>query len=445
MKNDGGVVTANICDEVGTTVSAKEMTMYPYNVSMNNRVLLVADHRNVYVNIFNSMNRKVNSDTYHADLSKSTTGIEMMFDICDSSLNPSKAKSNYVFKNDVPKPRITATCVTDHLILIAKEDNEVVFFSYPNITRLNQVFLQTNIPKSILANCDKTTYCFTDQDNSLHFYDINGNSDSTIALRPKANEPKICNAWAIKWSIDNPSKCVVLTESKIHEIAFLQQPLVYERLTPHNYVHLIKYSNVEVELVNVIEIMKEPYSRPSIIKIVSRQMEDAETELNNNQSAVNTILSVEPPQNDKDLLKVLGSYALKTQDFPTAIRAFVELDDYLGISFTEKISSQEVSILREAEVLSFNGFLKKAEQKYLIANRYDLAIRMYIDAGDLKSAINLFDKDKVEGTTGREISLIIADYLFQNGNFVDASKVSFEKRKGVTFVSVVYMILMNSN
>ena len=427
-ENAPGSTFANICDEVGTVISSKEMIIQPDHVSMNNRIMVVTDHRNIYMNIFNSMNRKVDKPTYHSNLYKCSNDTERMFDIHDTSMNPSKPKSTYELKDEEIYPKITATVVTHDLIIVAKENNEVEFFTYPNISRLNKVLLQVNNPKMIEVNCDCTKLCFIDEDELLYIYNVERRAvDSKVTIVPCF--PQLQDSvWAMKWSSDHPSKCVVHMKGKIQEVCFHNEEVVkHEFRAPSNMLYLMHYSNLEMRLVNLDEVVNNPLSMPldNIITIPTKELQDAEAALGKEFQDGDLTSKLQSYNYDKDVLKVIGKKLLERGAFSNALQAFVQSDDYLSVSFAERISTlPQDSLLQEATIMNFNGKLRLAEAKYLEINRSDLAIRMYIDSNDFDNARRLLDKEGVEHIDAlREFNLLLAEYLFSQKNYADAFKV----------------------
>lgn len=422
-----GFTSANICDDIGTVVSAKEIPIEPNQVSINNRVLVVTDYRNVYMYIFNSMTQKVDLPTFHSDLYRNANGMERMFDIHDSSINPSKPKSTYVINKEEISPRITAVLVTRDLILVSKESNEVVFFTYPNITRLNQVLLQTNVPRTIQTNCDFTKFSFTDADEALHIYDIR-NADSKITLSPQLYDHNLHSVWAVKWSVDDPFKCVILEHKKITELHCHHQIVEqYEHLIQSDHLYLMHYSNLETKLANLYEIMLNPLFSPqlgsSLVHIPAKDVKDVESQ---KEEFYFEEASMKASNVNKDILKVIGRKSLAKRDFSSAIRAFVQSKDYHSITFTDRISSQQQeSLLQEAEIMMFNGRFKQAEELYLGKKRYDLATRMYINTGDWTNAMRLLEMGKFEGNALHELYTTVAENLFNQRQYAEAFTVRF--------------------
>ena len=437
------VITASICDEIGNVISSIELPIQPDNVSVNNRVLVVADHRNVYLNIFNSMNKKLGKSTFQSHFYQNLNRTERLFDLHDASINPAKLKSTYIVNTDEITPRITALHVTPDLILVAKENNEVVFFTYPNITRLNQVFLNSNIPKTIQSNCDFTKFSFTDEDESLYIYNTHTFSDSkiTLSLIFDSSNSNLSNVWDVKWSADDPFKCCILEQGKIQELHIDDQIVQNEEcLIQNDNLYLIHYSNLNIKLVNLSDLVRNLPLSPqlNIVDIATKCSKDVDESVKQ-ENFLEAELKPSSYDRNKSLLKLFGAKFLDMQDFSRALWAFVQSGDYLSISFTEKISSNEDGFsYQEAEVMKFNGHFKQAEEKYLGSHRYDLATQMYIDAGEWNDAIRLIDMGKISGNANVNLCSTIADSLFNQRQFAKAFLVRLSK-KTILFLAIYYL------
>ncbi len=406
------------CDEVGSIWSTKKLKIHPDHVSMSDNFAVVSDHRNVYVFTFNS-------STFHSYPPSYSGGMERMFDVNDKSLHPSKAHSVYNVNNETGDPKITAICTTATLGLFAKEDNQILIYSFPNITKLNQITLECGIPQMIKGNSDSTKFSIIDVDNTFQILNLETRSNSEVGVRSYLKPSGVDHAWAMGWSADDPNSCVILDEDSVYEIDLLGENMNKVEILPHTNGYLFDYSNLEITLVLLDDILLHPHSMSDYcaINLPSKALEDARQMMMKEES---NFLSRLSRSSHKQLWKLLAHQSLEKLDFHTAELAFVLCEDYNGVSLTEKMSSLKGEDMKRAEILKFLGRYIEAEEKYLDIDRLDLAIQMNIDTGDWTRVRSLVDQSKLSDDALCAIWSKMAEAFADQRQYDVAAEVNFD-------------------
>ena len=266
-----------ICDEAGTVWSTKELRIHPDHISMTDNFIMLSDHTNVYIYIFNSVGGE-NCNSSQSTFPKNSGGIERMFDINDKSLHPSKAQSIYEVNNEITDPVITALCVTSTMGIIAREDNEMFVYSLPSITKINQIFLDSRVPKMIEANCDFTKLGVIDSENTFQIYNLGQKPTSELGIKshPLVSS-SVDHTWAMKWSADDPNSCVIMNEDNVLEIQVEGERIDKFELLLRTNGYLMDYSNLEITLVFLNDIILRPHmmSDYCTLSLPSKTLENA--------------------------------------------------------------------------------------------------------------------------------------------------------------------------
>lgn len=414
-----------VCDEVGTVWSTKILKIHPDHVSMNDRLMVVSDHRNVYLYIFDSLNQLQHS-SFNPSQSRFSNGMERMFDIHDKSIHPSKANGAYEINNDTSDPSITAICATPSFCLIGLEDNHIILFSLPNITRLNKISIECNIPKVIEVNCNCTKFSVVDYVNTFQIFDLEKRPLSKIGVKSYLQSSSVQHVWAMKWSREDPYVIVVLDKGTLVEINLSVQIEMHVILAPCDG-YLMGFSNLEVALVLLDEIMLRPYevSKYCILTVPSKSLEDARIALTIETNNKEEVLSKFSHTSKKHLWTILGNQALEILDFVVAEQAFVLSENYAGLLLIERISLINDQELQRAEVLKFIGRFQDAEKKYLDLNRPDLAIQMAINSGEWLRAKSLMIRDGFGDSLIHEAWSSMAENCVYQNKYEIAAEVSF--------------------
>ena len=399
-----------VCDEVGTVLSTKQLNIEPDHISMTDKTIVITDHRNVYIYILTLNSHEENHSSYLSSPHNSS-GMERMFDIHDTSKHPSKVKSIYSINNELINPRITAVCATPALCLIAKEDNNILVYSLPNITKLNEISLECCVPRMIQANCDSTKFSIIDNHNIFQILDLEKRPNSKVGIRSYLRSTDEEHIWAMRWSADDPDTCVIMDEGKVTEID-VEDVINKHEMLPHSNGYLIDVSNMEVTLLFLEEIMSQTdVILDYCIQILpSKALEEARTilmkEIQNQD-----LLTKFPRVSHKLLWKLVAFQSLEKVDFATAGKAFILAQDHAGLVFTEDMTSLNDQHLQQAEAYKFIGRYNDAEKFYLDNNRFDLAIQMNVDVGDWSRVTSLIVKGRLDNSFVKETWFTMAEYF----------------------------------
>lgn len=412
------------CDEVGTVWSKKKIRMRPDHVSMNGRLIVVSDHRNVYLYIFDSLNQNLYSSS-NSSLSRFSNGMERMFDVHDTSIHPSKANVIYNINDDTSDPSITALCATSNFCMIGLEDNYILLYSLPNITRLNKIRVECDIPKVIKMNCNLTKFSVIDSLHNLQIFDLEKRSISNIGVKSYLEPSHIHNAWAMEWSREDPDTITVLDQSRLLEINLSVQAEIHVVLSQCDG-YIVGFSNFEIYLAFFDEIISRPNEIPNrcTIDVPSKTLEDMRNALTTEMNNKKILLSSFSELSQKQLWEIWGSQALENLDFAAAEKAFTLSENYAGLLFIERLSLIKDQDLQQAEVLRFIGRSHDAEKKYLNLNRPDLAIQMNIDRGEWSRVTPLLTRDGLSNSVYKETWSTMADRAANQNRYRDAAEVS---------------------
>lgn len=412
-----------ICDEIGNEWSTKQMQLQPHHASMNDMLIIVSDHRNVYIHVFDPFynNRRSGCDF---SSSRFANGPEHMFDIQNKSLNPSKTSKAYDVNYDTTGPQITDITSTLSLALFAMEDKNILIFSLPNIARLNKVCLNCDIPKTIQVNCNASKFSVIDSKNVLQIFDLEEDSTKMIGMKSYLDSSSVRHAWAMLWSREDPDSIAVFDKAALLEIN-LKENVEKEVVFEHCNGYLMDFSDLEISLVLLDDIMLHPdaISTYCTFSVPSKILEEARFAISQ-ESDLKVLQSTFSHLSQKKLWKLMANEALMKLDLVTAEKAFVLCEDYAGIQFIEKLSLCDDKDLQKADILKFTGKYIDAEKKYISMNRFDLAILMNLDLGEWMRVKALLDEGEIEKHVAQNAWLAMADQYVKRHQFQVAAEVS---------------------
>jgi len=382
--------SVQLCNSIGAAVDTRQIEIVPDHVAMTSSHVIISDHRTVYVWQYRTQAPKGSSVDVNmpTNAMRKNMGRERMFDVEDTSVNPSLAVQDYKQRLDVCNNQICAISATEKCLLIARENGTMVRYTLPHIS-LEGRFQAKPRAIRIQMNCTSTKCALVDFNGVLSILDMQFSTPNESEGKNEDNlgtvldfEKKDC--WDICWATDNPDLLAVMEKTRM---------FIYRNLEPEepsiSAAYLAKFSNFEVKAVLLDEIMLNPENpEPDMIFDQETQsLKDARDIIRNAglQEAYNFI-----NKNSHDRLwKLLAEAALEALDFPMADKGFVRCKDYQGIQYVKRLQGLGDRMKQRAEVALYFKRFDEAESIYREIDRKDLAIDLRIRLGDWFRVVQL--------------------------------------------------------
>jgi WD repeat-containing protein 35 len=104
----------------------------------------------------------------------------------------------------------------------------------------------------------------------------------------------------------------------------------------------------------------------------------------------------------KNLFKKLSLKAMENSDFDTAQKSLLQINDFNGIEFLNRVKNLNDPELQKAEIAQYNADYEEASKLFSKTNRNDLKLEMLMKLGKWDEVTEIMDKDKNDNKTKEE-------------------------------------------
>jgi WD repeat-containing protein 35 len=104
----------------------------------------------------------------------------------------------------------------------------------------------------------------------------------------------------------------------------------------------------------------------------------------------------------KNLFKKLSLKAMENLDFDTAQKSLLQINDFNGIEFLNRVKNLNDPELQKAEIAQYNADYEEASKLFSKTNRNDLKLEMLMKLGKWDEVTEIMDKDKNDNKTKEE-------------------------------------------
>ena len=142
---------------------------------------------------------------------------------------------------------------------------------------------------------------------------------------------------------------------------------------------------------------------------------------------------------NKNLFRKLSQKAMENLDFDTAQKSMLQVNDFNGLQFLERMKKLDDPELQKAEIAQYNEDYEEASKLFKKSNRNDLNLAMLMKLGKWNQVSEILDNDNNDNKDTKKEQMKIAynnyaDELFEKKEY-DKAEENYKKSgniKGIT-------------
>jgi WD repeat-containing protein 35 len=418
-----------LCNAIGSPVDSKYIDIQPKHVTMTPYHIIAASDDQIYVWHYRSSVSKLTSVDSSGSLRR-REGRERVFHIDDTS--SSAAGGAHRPTADA----IAAISASQRYLVVGRESGALHRYTLPHIS-LDAKYTLRCRPAQLHLNCDSSKLGIIDIGGMLSFFDFDARGTAADGRSVKgehlAFERK--DAWSLKWAEDNPALFAVMEKTRMY---------IFRGTDPEEPVlssgYLCSFKDLTVRSVMLDEVMEDP-TRPDkgmVVEYEARSLRDARHLLAANSIGDASSFIEDNPH--PRLWRLLAETALERQDFGSAEKAFVMLQDYQGIQFVKRLKSTENKARAAAEVATYFQRFDEAEGLYREMDRMDLAVELRMRLGDWFKVVQL-----LQSGAGDDDALTLAwnrigDYYADRQKWAKAAQYYTQAKNMGALVECLYIL-----
>ena len=456
----------------GNLIHNKKCPIQPIISAINNEFLIISDGNYVYILIFkwNPINIKKNNniDKSNSTINNSNLGKnlfnntkldnklmkELIFFIDDNNMDINNNDYNYnsfIEKKDLKKTKnqIISMYLSSNYLFISRALKGIYQYDLSNLKLVQNFNFKEKIKKFGVSPLE--TYLWTiDKDDILRIHNIKYQSDE----KEKEKENKIINefaqkdVWEIEWlqnsedlddNFNENLSFVTVEKNKL----FFYNNLVHESEPYLCTDYLADYSDNEAIAVKLEDLIKcKNNSNINPNNFIKKYPNKILAQFNNmidtgkNMDEIYNFLKKHP---NKNLFRKLSQKAMENLDFDTAQKSMLQVNDFNGLQFLERMKKLDDPELQKAEIAQYNEDYEEASKLFKKSNRNDLNLAMLMKLGKWNQVSEILDNDNNDNKDTKKEQMKIAynnyaDELFEKKEY-DKAEENYKKSgniKGIT-------------
>ena len=461
-ENKDEVYNILFTNNFGNIIDSKKCPIKPLLFSINNDYLIISDGNYIYMLIFkrkiiskpkkskkkdksksNEMNinigRNINTTMTKLDIKLMK---EVVFFIDDIDIDINNINYNYAsfmegLNNLKSKDNITAMILSNNYCFISRSLGNIYQYDISNFKLIKKYNFKETINKFGLSPFE--TYLWTiDQDDILRIHNIKFQNKENRALNDFIQK----DVWELEW-VNKIEDFDEIFEDSLDFVTIEKNKLLFYTGLKHESVsyicteYLAKYRDGEAIAVKLEELINNKnneninpndYIKKYPNQILAQFLKMIETGKN-----LDEIYEFVKKNPSKNLFKRLSLKAMENLDFDTAHKALLQINDFNGIEFLNRIKAIKDPELQKAEIAQYNSNFEEASKLFSKTKRNDLKLEMLMKLGkwDQVTEIMSKDSDKDKNTKEEHMKMAYnnyADELFEKKEYDKAEE--FYKKAG---------------
>ena len=434
----------------GNLNDTKKCPIKPILYAINNDYLFISDGNYIYMLIFkgkiiaNKKKEKKKDIDTNSNISNSLSKVdnklmkELVFFIDDEKFDINK--TNYEFNTYIENPGakktdnlIIAMTISYNYLFIARSHGNVNQYELSSL-KLEKKF---NFPEKIkkMGVSPFETYLWTiDIDDILRIHNIKyQNNEKENKLIKEFSQKEV---WELEWVHksedfdDNFNDTLTFVTVEKNKLYFYND-LKHEGDEPficNDYLaRYIDNEAIALKLEDVIRNKNDSNINPNnYIKIYENHILAQFNNMLDTNKNLDEIYNFVKKHPSKNLWKRLSHQALENLDLETAQKSMLQMNDFNGLEFLNKIKNEKDPELQKAQIAQFNSDYEEASKLFSKSNRNDLNLEMLMKLGKWDKVSEIMSKDKNDKNTKEEHIKTAynnyADELFEKKEFDKAEE-----------------------
>ena len=423
----------------GNVLESKKCPIKPLYYAINNDYLFASDGNYVYMIIFKkNINPKIkkkkdkdkdkNSEISKSMVINNNAGKyinptmakldyklmkEIVFFIDDDNIDINNINYNYnTFIEGVNTLRsrdpIKSMTLSSNYFFISRSLGNIYQYDITTLKLIKKHNFKENIKK--LGVSPFETYLWTiDTEDILRIHNIkykNKEKDNK-----KLNEFTQKDVWELEWvhkvedfdeNFEDNLDFVTVERNKL----FFYTNLKHES-DPYICIdYLAAYIDNEAIAVKLEDLINNKYNEninpDNYIKKYQNQILAQFNNMIDTGKDLNEIYEFIKKNPSKNLFKKLSLKAMENLDFDTAQKSLLQINDFNGIEFLNRVKNLNDPELQKAEIAQYNADYEEASKLFSKTNRNDLKLEMLMKLGKWDEVTEIMDKDKNDNKTKEE-------------------------------------------
>ena len=423
----------------GNVLESKKCPIKPLYYAINNDYLFASDGNYVYMIIFKKninpkIKKKKDKDKdKNSEISKSM----VINNNAGKNINPTMAKLDYKLMKEIvffidddnidinninynynsfiegvntlkSRDPIKSMTLSSNYFFISRSLGNIYQYDITTLKLIKKHNFKENIKK--LGVSPFETYLWTiDTEDVLRIHNIkykNKEKDNK-----KLNEFAQKDVWELEWvhkvedfdeNFEDNLDFVTVERNKL----FFYTNLKHES-DPYICIdYLATYIDNEAIAVKLEDLINNKYNEninpDNYIKKYQNQILAQFNNMIDTGKDLNEIYEFIKKNPSKNLFKKLSLKAMENLDFDTAQKSLLQINDFNGIEFLNRVKNLNDPELQKAEIAQYNADYEEASKLFSKTNRNDLKLEMLMKLGKWDEVTEIMDKDKNDNKTKEE-------------------------------------------
>ena len=461
-KNDESEYNILFTNNFGNVTNKKKCPIKPETYAINNDYLIISDGNYIYILSFKrnikakKKNRKISEDASNSKLiknndKKSVDNInlnldknsmkEFIFFIDDENIDINAINYDYdtfIRENNNSKiktnNKIVSITLSSKYFYICRSLGNVYQYDITNLKLEKKFFFKEKIKKFGVSPFE--TYLWSiDKDDILRIHNIKSEENSDEKNNNLIDEFLLKDVWEIEWM----HKSEDFDENFEDSLSFVtveRNKLVFYSNLLHEgdpYIctdYLAIYFDNEAIAVKLEDLINNKnnsninpnnYIKKYENKILAKFNNLLETKKN-----LDEVYDFVKKNPNKKLWRKLSMKAMDNLDFDTARKSMLQMNDFNGIEFLNKMKNVKDPELLKAEIAQYNSNYEEASKLFSKSNRNDLNLAMLMKLGKWEQVSEIMSQDENgENTKNDQIKMAYnncADELFEKKEYDKAEE-----------------------
>ena len=454
----------------GNLIESKKCPIKPEIYAINSEYLIVSDRNYIYILIFkgNAPNNKNNKDKSISSLNISNVGKNMynnskldnrfmkefVFFIDDKNIDINNDEYNYnaFIENEEFKKtndQIITMSLSFNYLFISRSLGGVYQYDISTL-KLEKTFkFEEKIKKLGISPFENYLWTIDKDDffriHNIKYLDKDKDKEKELKL---LNEFVLKDVWEIEWlhkredfddNFNDSLSFVTVERNKL----FFYHNLRHESDPYLCTDYLANYVDNEATAVKLEDLIKNKNNsniNPNnyIKKYENRILAQFNNMLDTGKN-MDEIYDYIKKHPNKKLWRKLSQRAMENLDFDTARKSMLQMNDFNGLQFLDKMKNIKDPELQKAEIAQYNSDYEEASKLFKKNNRNDLNLAMLMKLGKWDKVSEIIGKDENNNKDEKEEQMRIAynnyaDELFEKKEY-DKAEENYNKSgniKGLT-------------
>ena len=459
-ENKEEVYSILFTNNFGNVMETKKCPIKPLFYTINNEYLIISDGNYIYMIIFK---RKKNiqkgkkdkgKDKSHNNIDNNNINIGKSINTAMTKLDYKLMKEVVFFIDEVvdindinydynsfmeevntlrSRDKIEAMTLSNNYLFLSRSSGNISQYEMSNFRLIKKHNFKESIKK--LGVSPFETYLWTiDNDDILRIHNIKYQNKEKE--NKKLNEFILKDIWELEWvqkmedfedNFEDSLSFAIIERNKL----FFYSDLNHESDTYICTDYLTKYIDNEAIAVKLEELIdnknNENINPNNYIKKYPNQILAQFNNLIESGKNLDEVYEFVKKNPSKNLFKKLALKSMEDLDFDTAQKSLLQINDFNGIEFLNRIKKIKDPELQKAEIAQYNSNFEEASKLFSKSNRNDLKLEMLMKLGKWDQVTEIMSEDNEQNKNTKEEHMKMAynnyaDELFEKKEYDKAEE-----------------------